>query len=1069
MNQTYLLLIGIFLRASLSLHAQNQVFPNSPLMMFGEEKKTNNNKDSSSSFSDEEREARERHQTEDDECSDSSLLTPPKNIPTRIERASLTLNDFRNIATTHPPTTYFLLRNEEEDMLLEPRTTSPSVDSENQKILRNLKDLITAEYSLEIANNISELGPMAFLQAAPLSAARIITILNKLPQKNKLDSIINIQQSEIEKTRLAQINKATKSATERLASASHAREKASAARARGNSSLAELWDQVAAQFQTAVEHYQIAAESFSKGNEEATIHSTRAGKMVAIAYALESAATAFEEASEATEQNNTRLAELWNKTASRFQEATTYYHKAAAASAADNTEEVTCFSIAAIAARSSADQLKLAASAFEKTFLPTLQTHAHLVELYQKTIQLHQEIAEDYNQVAEIYAQKKERDSTFFDQKNKEIKSNVDRLKLVSKALEKILEATIREDVSSAELWSKTAEQFQEAIIHFRQATQAIKLGDNSKGFCCAKIGKYTQAHGYALNKTAAVLEQTSSTAATTSDSHSPKNLIRHIKTVDPLLKPQNIVGSVWLTKAAKSHTKASSALENSSKATIQGNLALAELWNQIATQFQIAAEFYHKTAEALSRGCENEFARFSQAGKFSKSSTDQLKSAVSALQKASEATIEKNITLADSWHKIVEENRKLAEAFQQIVKIYAQEITAKNDDLLNQTIKQVQSQVNQLKSTSSLLDNSSKATVHDNDSKVVSILKKISKVTLEENPLLVELINQMAEQLKEAVSYEKQAKEASTQAESDTFVQKSKRAHANAKELKSMASALNEAIRTAAKQETTPLAKLWHKIAERRQKLAEQYRQAAIEYEPSQAVDPSQTLSDTGSHTTQLTLASLALEKAAQATALGNAMLAMLWNKSASLHQEAAEHYDQASKAAENSTSPEALTSAAHFKIWWQQYAAHPQRDLVTMEGGYLFPMTCGGFYNGQSYTDHALERMAPATPKIIKMLEMRAMRRAKNEGFQFDADSLQQCLNQPSRLKKWWKQHKSQEKKPSIDFQKWWHDYGPQPREILPATVEAEIASPGTTNVSVIINGSNHVITVIPRKLKK
>jgi RHS repeat-associated protein len=109
-----------------------------------------------------------------------------------------------------------------------------------------------------------------------------------------------------------------------------------------------------------------------------------------------------------------------------------------------------------------------------------------------------------------------------------------------------------------------------------------------------------------------------------------------------------------------------------------------------------------------------------------------------------------------------------------------------------------------------------------------------------------------------------------------------------------------------------------------------------------------------------------------------------------------------------------------------------------VLDEAAWILPKSGGGArIRGRWYTEHALERMAPNTPEVMAELEIRALRRAEAAGLR------------PG----------------TPEFKAWWSKHGPNPRGIPPSVVEAEIANPGTTGITVITNEQGGVITVIPR----
>jgi len=105
-------------------------------------------------------------------------------------------------------------------------------------------------------------------------------------------------------------------------------------------------------------------------------------------------------------------------------------------------------------------------------------------------------------------------------------------------------------------------------------------------------------------------------------------------------------------------------------------------------------------------------------------------------------------------------------------------------------------------------------------------------------------------------------------------------------------------------------------------------------------------------------------------------------------------------------------------------------------IQSRWVLPENGGGaMINNRWYTEHALERMAPNTPKVMALLETRTLARAQSEGL----------APQTSRFMDW------------LQFNK------PDPRGIPPLVVEAEIANPGSTGFRVILNHRGDVVSVI------
>ncbi|HKO51387.1 MAG TPA: hypothetical protein VJV79_26945 [Polyangiaceae bacterium] len=116
-------------------------------------------------------------------------------------------------------------------------------------------------------------------------------------------------------------------------------------------------------------------------------------------------------------------------------------------------------------------------------------------------------------------------------------------------------------------------------------------------------------------------------------------------------------------------------------------------------------------------------------------------------------------------------------------------------------------------------------------------------------------------------------------------------------------------------------------------------------------------------------------------------------------------------------------------------------QGNLTDERRAYDLPAEGGGVrINGRLYTEHALERMAPDTPQIRAELRARVIGRLKRLGVKPDSEAWNACLARA--IKK-------------ID-----------PRGVPPSIVEAEINSPGSTNVKVITaRKKTVVVTVIPK----
>ncbi|HLB32926.1 MAG TPA: hypothetical protein VJK54_01705 [Chthoniobacterales bacterium] len=146
----------------------------------------------------------------------------------------------------------------------------------------------------------------------------------------------------------------------------------------------------------------------------------------------------------------------------------------------------------------------------------------------------------------------------------------------------------------------------------------------------------------------------------------------------------------------------AAEALEKASIATTQNNQQVATLWQKIGLQYQEAAEYHRKSAEAVATGNPEEMGKlrnilnehgfsFSsrylsvqkseaakslrEMGRFShvagqlRSSIYYLKSAIEALEKANIATVKGDQAVATSWQEVARARKNIAELHKKTIK----------------------------------------------------------------------------------------------------------------------------------------------------------------------------------------------------------------------------------------------------------------------------------------------------------------------------------------------------------------------------------------------------------------
>ncbi|HLB34447.1 MAG TPA: hypothetical protein VJK54_09475, partial [Chthoniobacterales bacterium] len=341
------------------------------------------------------------------------------------------------------------------------------------------------------------------------------------------------------------ITSSVESSSALLYLAAEALEKTAEATAKGSKSLAEFWSKTVTQYQESAEHYRKTAEAKLNGNDA---EANRLNKVASFAndsaYQLESAAEALEKATTATAKGNQPLAELWSKTAAQYQEVVEHYQKTAEAKLNGNDAEADRWKEIADFVKETAWRLQLAARVLEKAVEAIANENQPLAELWSKTAAQHQEFAEHYRKTVEVKLNKHDVEADHREVIVHSAKDIICSLESAVEALEKASRATAKGNQPLAELWSKTAAQYQEVIEHYRKTTEAKLNGNHEEVNRLYEIGFSANCSAYRL-------------------------------------------------------ASAARALEKATRATDKGNQPLAELWSKTATQHQEAAEYYRKAAEA--------------------------------------------------------------------------------------------------------------------------------------------------------------------------------------------------------------------------------------------------------------------------------------------------------------------------------------------------------------------------------------------------------------------------------------------------------------------------------------
>ena len=380
----------------------------------------------------------------------------------------------------------------------------------------------------------------------------------------------------------------------------------------GNQEIAALWRDIISQREKAAEYSQKSLEVVA-GNSINRWQWEKAAKAIKSSVeSLESAVEAVDKATLATTQSNHSLAGLWQKTAIEYQKTSEYYQKAADA-ITENSKEKDQWEAAVKMIASNALSLKLAAEAFEKVSTLAIQSNQQVVSLWQEIATQHQKAAEYSRQSAGVaLVGNSERNIDEWLQWRYitgPIESSVHFLESAVEAAEKAALATTQSNHSLALLWQKTMIQDQEASEYYQKTSEAMAKNSEKKSdwkMAAEKMGS-----------------------------------------------------------SAASLKLAAQAFEKASTVPIHNNQEVLALWQEIATQYEKAAEYYRRSAEVTIVKCAttNWFILQNAALKIS-STISCLKSSVNAVEKASIAMAQSNQSLAALWQRIAMEYQEQAQYY---------------------------------------------------------------------------------------------------------------------------------------------------------------------------------------------------------------------------------------------------------------------------------------------------------------------------------------------------------------------------------------------------------------------
>ena len=597
--------------------------------------------------------------------------------------AVLGLEEFRQAVAAHPAAERLVIHREDGIVSIRPSDTAQDVggidQDENREIINQLRAVLPAEFSDPLLRDqISSNNSGIQIDVDPLSSVRLREIIEKLD------------------CRLC---------WEELADSDRQKELQSAQAA----------------LQAAFEKQQWGA--------------CRAWKKVI--KKTEQASKSWNTASEALAQGNLDKAFQWRKVAEQLNTSAEKIREIAQIYSLGDAKKAKLLERAAPSTKLSDDQLQSISLALEKAKGATEQGNLPLAELWQKSSVQHQKLAEHYRQAVEVILSGNAAERLRFFEAASSAKLSDDQLKSAFLALEKVRGATEQGNLPLAELWKKSAVQYQETAEHWFQATAAKSQGNKVEYDRYAEAATSAKSSSdqlelaiEAFGKTTTARTQGNATIETAWE----KVTTQHQKSADydrraaEARKEGNVNNASCFTKAAnftlssaKQLRSAVEAVEKENTARMQGDVVMTTAWEKVAIQHQTSADYYRRAAEASETRnstntplyTDNE-TRLIQAACSASSSADHLRLAASVLKKATETTEQGYLPLADLWRKSAVQYQEFAEEYYQAS---LASVTGNAAERLHfaQAANNADFCTRQLSSASSALNNAITATKQDN------------------------------------------------------------------------------------------------------------------------------------------------------------------------------------------------------------------------------------------------------------------------------------------------------------------------------------------------------------------